>query len=180
MTLGHCQPPPEEEWRAIPGFEPWYSVSSFGRIRRDKSHPRGHGGRAGQILTQQINPRDGRAQISLRVNGARFHRKIHRLVAAAFLGQCPDGYEVNHINRRETDNCASNLEYLTHLENVRHTVQAGAHARGESHGAHKIMADDVRYIRASSELGTILAERLGLSKQTISKIRKRQRWQHIP
>lgn len=41
----------------------------------------------------------------------------HRLIAAAFLGECPEGMEVDHINGNTLDNRAINLQYLTPDEN---------------------------------------------------------------
>lgn len=42
---------------------------------------------------------------------------IHRLVAEAFLGKCPDGVEVDHIDGHRWNNALSNLDYITRGEN---------------------------------------------------------------
>lgn len=42
---------------------------------------------------------------------------IHRLVAAKYLGQCPDGKETSHKDGNKTNNHYTNLEYITHSEN---------------------------------------------------------------
>lgn len=44
---------------------------------------------------------------------------IHRLVAETFLGECPEGFEVDHINRLRDDNQLSNIRYVTRSENRR-------------------------------------------------------------
>lgn len=44
---------------------------------------------------------------------------VHRLVAQAFLGPCPDGHEVHHHNATKTDNQVGNLAYVTRKQNVR-------------------------------------------------------------
>jgi hypothetical protein len=54
-----------------------------------------------------------------RVNLFRKHVLVHRLVAAAFLGPCPEGKEVDHKNNIRTDNRVENLQYLTRSENQR-------------------------------------------------------------
>lgn len=41
---------------------------------------------------------------------------VHRLVAEAFHGPCPLGYEVDHVNGDKLDNRAVNLEYVTRCE----------------------------------------------------------------
>ena len=47
---------------------------------------------------------------------------VHRLVAAAFLGPAPchDLWQVNHIDGDPFNNRASNLQYVTPAENVKH------------------------------------------------------------
>ena len=49
---------------------------------------------------------------------------IHRLVAAAFLGEA-NGREVNHISTDKSDNTLANLEYVTHDENIKHSAALG-------------------------------------------------------
>jgi hypothetical protein len=43
---------------------------------------------------------------------------VHRLVATKFLGQCPDDKETSHKDGHKMNNHYSNLEYLTHSQNV--------------------------------------------------------------
>ena len=45
--------------------------------------------------------------------------KVHDLIARAFLGNKPKGYDVDHINGKTTDNRPSNLRYVTRSENLR-------------------------------------------------------------
>jgi hypothetical protein len=51
---------------------------------------------------------------------------------------------------------------------------------GASHPQARISENDVRAIRASTELGVVLAARFGLSNVTISRIRRRVIWRHVP
>jgi hypothetical protein len=51
--------------------------------------------------------------------------------------------------------------------------------RGEKSYAAKVTAQDVLAIRASNESGKVLAERYGLSPQSVSDIRKFRSWKHI-
>ena len=48
-----------------------------------------------------------------------FNTSVHRMVAEVFLGPCPDGYEVDHIDGNKQNNNLSNLQYLTKEENIR-------------------------------------------------------------
>jgi hypothetical protein len=45
-------------------------------------------------------------------HGRIFRHRVHRLVAEAFFGPCPDGCDVDHINFITTDNRVENLRYL--------------------------------------------------------------------
>jgi len=47
-------------------------------------------------------------------------RSIHALVAEAFLGPRPDGYEINHMDGLKTNNRPENLEYTTRQGNADH------------------------------------------------------------
>ena len=49
----------------------------------------------------------------------------HKLVTRAFLGECPDGMEVNHIDGDKTNNRLDNLEYVTHSRNMVHAFESG-------------------------------------------------------
>lgn len=42
------------------------------------------------------------------------HTRLHRLII-----DCPDGLEIDHINRNKLDNRKANLRAVTHLENMK-------------------------------------------------------------
>ena len=44
---------------------------------------------------------------------------IHRAVAECWLGPCPEGYEVDHIDRNTHNNHYSNLRYVTKSEQMK-------------------------------------------------------------
>jgi hypothetical protein len=113
----------DEEWRVIPGH-PDYMISDMGRFKWLKS-VRNHG--ANEISTGTRTPTRYRM---IYLDKALY--SIHRLVMLAFVGECPEGKEVNHINGKKYDNRLSNLEYVTRSENIRHAVRLGLKG-----GAHK-------------------------------------------
>lgn len=56
--------------------------------------------------------------VRVRINQKQKHFLIHRLVAHFYIGPCPEGCEVDHIDRNRANNDVSNLQYLTHRENL--------------------------------------------------------------
>lgn len=101
-----------EIWKEINGAD-GYFVSSEGRVR--------HGER---ILKPAVHGVD-----YLELNlGRRRHKKVHRLVAEAFIPN-PDGLpEVNHIDGDKNNNTVENLEWVSHRKNVLHSFEIGRKA----------------------------------------------------
>lgn len=169
---------PQEVWRAITGYDGVYEVSNLGRIRRVpawRQYPGLH------ILRQ--NPTGAMRNywfVTLyRRDGGR-QRYVHRLVAEAFIGPIPDGYEVNHQRGTDAGNAVTNLEIVTPLRNKQHARDSGlTDASGEKNPAAKLIEDDVRAIRASRETLAVLANRYGVSYQLISQVRLRRVWRHV-
>jgi hypothetical protein len=67
-------------------------------------------------LKQQTNK--GYKVYSFFIDGKYTHKGIHQLVAECFIGLCPEGYEVDHIDESRDNNCYTNLQYLTKEENI--------------------------------------------------------------
>lgn len=118
-----------EEWRDIPGWEGIYQVSNQGRIRS-----LGVGNRKGKILKPAPYGRDRRhLGVSLWRNNKGKTMKVHRLVASAFIGPCPDGAEVCHNDGDGFNNRLSNLRYDSQSENVRDRIRHGTHHQKNKH-----------------------------------------------
>lgn len=60
----------------------------------------------------------GYKRIRLLKNKKRISKYIHRLVYQTFIGDIPKGYEINHIDHNKSNNHISNLEIVTHSENL--------------------------------------------------------------
>lgn len=54
---------------------------------------------------------------------------VHRLVYETFVGEIPDGYEIDHINRNKTDNRLENLRLVTHKQNCSNRTACYSQAR---------------------------------------------------
>jgi hypothetical protein len=118
-----------DDWRPVVGYEGLYEVSSDGRIRRvgkaaRRGKGRGGGVKLGRLRKLRIN-RDGYVTVQLWRDGRAKGFLVHVLVAAAFLGPCPNGQEVNHRDGIKANPSVDNLEYMTHPENVKHAYQTG-------------------------------------------------------
>ena len=51
-------------------------------------------------------------------DGVKSKMGVHRLVADAWIGRCPDGKEIDHIDGNRGNNNYENLRYVTHIENM--------------------------------------------------------------
>ncbi len=101
-----------EFWKDINGYEGFYQVSTFGNI---KSLNFNHSGKE-----KNLKPRDdnyGYYKVVLFRNGEKQSKRVHRLVAQAFLPNYYNKPEVDHINRIRSDNRLINLRWVTKIEN---------------------------------------------------------------
>jgi len=165
-----------ENWKPCAGGN--YEVSDAGRVRRGTTGRRTWPGR----MTKPSLLNIGYYSVAPTVDGKNVRHYVHRLVAEAFLGPCPDGHEVNHINGIKTDNHVSNLEYVTHAENMSAAGRGGLLTRGEAHPGSKLSEADVRAIRAARGDGESfgrIAARFGLSTATVYGIVNRTAWKHV-
>lgn len=166
-----------EEWRWIPFAHGLYQASGTGKIKSyHKTSPR--------ILRPGMNG-PGYLFVNLRMPGVK--RKmwgVHELVALAFIGPRPPGFETNHKNGVKIDNFTENLEYVSRSENQKHAHRLGLKvaARGERAGKAKLTAEQVLDIRRALSEGVRsveLARRYGVHKATIQHIKQRINWRHI-
>jgi hypothetical protein len=98
-----------------------YAVSDRGRVKRLTP---GRRTKPGQMLSLSLM-KIGYHMVNPVVDGKNVPMYVHRLVAEAFVGPCPAGLEVNHKDGDKTNNVVTNLEYVTHGENMRHARRLG-------------------------------------------------------
>lgn len=94
-----------EEWKDIKGYEGLYMISNKGRIAK--------------ILHPKIN-KDGYCEQGLVKDKIKKGKRIHRLVAEAFIDNPDNLPEVNHKDEDKVNNSVENLEWCTHKYNTNH------------------------------------------------------------
>lgn len=118
------------DWKPVKGFEYFYEVSSCGKVRSlDRMVRQSHKGSdkmrlwKGKVLSQTVAATRGYCQVSLSVDGKAHKVYVHRLVAEAWLSGCDE--TVNHKDGNKLNNDVSNLEWVSHSDNLRHAFATG-------------------------------------------------------
>lgn len=121
-----------EIWKDIDGFEGYYQVSNFGRVKRlARTVIRGNGKSENavfhldeRIKSPQIQTQ-GYYHVALYKNGKYKIRRLNRVVAIAFLPNPENLPQVNHKDGNKLNNRADNLEWVTEKENMKHAHENG-------------------------------------------------------
>lgn len=121
----------KEVWKDIEGYEGLYQVSSFGRVKSFDSIDKLDRIRKGRVL-KGIKDVKGYLLVNLYKNSIVSTKKIHRLVAQAFIPNPENKPQVNHIDENKTNNMVSNLEWSTSKENNNHGTRIDRMAKTQS------------------------------------------------
>ena len=120
--------------------------------------------------------------LGLTVNGKRFTKAIHRLVAEAYV-ENPNGLEeVNHKDGNRLNNNMENLEWVTHSENIKHSYVLGNRsAKGSKNANSKTTEEIVHQIcqHILDELSSSEIRDLGYSYILVRSIKTKSNWSHI-
>lgn len=108
-----------EKWEDIEGYEGVYQVSDCGNVRSITHYDCNKRNRINGRILKPGRKENGYLQVTLcDKQGKKKIYYVHRLVMRAFVGECPDGCEVNHIDENKSNNCLCNLEYVSHKVNI--------------------------------------------------------------
>jgi hypothetical protein len=130
---------------------------------------------------------DGYPTSSFRVGGKSVPFFVHRFVVEAFIGDVPDGMEINHKDGNKKNNRVNNLEVVSHAINVRHAFETGLVPTGEMHYKATLSDDQVREIREIHASGgryeggptfASTARRFGVTPSSIVRIVRRATRRH--
>ena len=137
-----------EEWRIVDihGYE-GYEVSSSGKVRCN--NPRNRNAKKPEnprVLTPNCSASGGYEWVTLYGNGVPLKKRVHQLVADAFLGEKPDGYVICHLDDDPRNNSVSNLSYQTTKTNA-----LDASFNSQKHTVLKYMDEYAKYINRVAE-----------------------------
>lgn len=172
------------EWRAIPGYEGTYEVSDQGEVRSLDRVVHFADGRVrqyrGQVLAQYADG-CGYPKVTLKRQdrGNRVH--LHILLAAAFIGPCPEGQEVCHNDGNPANCTRGNLRYDTRFGNSADKKLHGTLLQGEQVASSRLKPDTVKAIRALRGVQRVrdVAAAFGTCPSHVCNIQRGRRWAHL-
>lgn len=122
----------KERWVNIKGYEKFYQISNFGKIKRlphyikttnqHKVHKRFYK----EKILKLSNDKDGYKLVTLKNKTY----KVHRLVAQHFLKNIKNMPQVNHKDKNKSNNNVCNLEWCFDYENQAHAIRCDKKPRG--------------------------------------------------
>lgn len=174
----------EEVWKPIQGWEEFYEVSNFAKIKRKEriiSYTR-NGKQYNRHLKEEIRDYSKRKisrdyiLISFKNEGIKEERYLHRVVAEAFVfNENPsEKTQVNHKDGNKHNNMSLNLEWVSPSENTQHAydnglAQNGRYTAQKTHGLPVIQfsLDNIEINRFPSAKNA--SEKLKISHSSICK-----------
>lgn len=177
----------EEFFLPVPNYEGLYEISNFGNVK-SLSRIRKGCNMGDSILKERILKLNfdssGYRTVKLYKNSVKKTPKVHRLVASAFIPNPEGKAQINHKDGCKTNNSVDNLEWCSHLENIRHANATGLiDIRGEKSFKAKLNDKKVIFIKTALRDGTYkqqdLADMYGVSFSVINHIKMGRTWKHL-
>lgn len=165
----------------------YYEVSDCGRVRSlDRKVKHNYGGYKtvkGRVLRINTSNPHGYCTVVFSVDNTQRTCLVHRVVSETFLGSL-SGKEVNHKDGNKQNNNINNLEIVTKSENILHSRRVLRKCIGEGGSNAKLSLREVEEIKEELKVNQKrgiqqkLAERYGVTKYTISDIKRNKTWKN--
>ena len=175
----------KEEWRPVVGWEDLYDVSSWARVRSLDRIVRYSNGvthtHRGRVLAPYVDT-DGYALVCLSRDDRAPTRRVHHIVARAYLGKRSSEHEVCHNDGDPSNNTPWNLRYDTRKGNASDMAKHGTLRIGNRHPAACVSDSGCRLtctLLRSGMKHADIATRVGCSKNIVSDISRGRTWVHI-
>ncbi len=171
-----------EQWRPVKGYEGKYVVSNLGNVM---SLPRTYVDKDGSFCTvdgmtlTKTDDTRGYDRVSI---GKHKQRRVHRLVAEAFIPNPLNLPEVNHKDGNKKNNAVTNLEWVTHQGNIVHAVETGLFGERAKKATPEIVAAiRAEYVPYDREHSTIaLGKKYGIDPAYVWRIINGQKRKRLP
>jgi hypothetical protein len=170
-----------EIWKDVVDWEQYYEVSNMGNVRskiRKGTTNFGERTYGGKTLKSFIHM-NGYPTVNLTTSTKRKQSSVHRLVAEAFLGRCPDGMECCHNNGNPKDATLENLRWDTVSNNHSDKKNHGTWGGGQNSASAKLNEQQAKNVKYSKKPLSYFAEKYNMSIGGLSKIRYGESWKHI-
>lgn len=152
--------------KRIKGYED-YGVTSDGRIISYKY------GQPREMKTWE-HKKTGYVYANLSKDGVMKHFPLHKIVAEAFVPNPHNYSEVDHLNSKRNDNHATNLEWVTHHENLLRSFKTHSPVRNH-HNCKLIQIStglEIKQFESISSASIYASENFGCSKSSLIKHKK--------
>ena len=162
--------PLQEVWKDIPKYKGYYQVSSLGNVR-SLIQWNGHRyiKRNKPYILSQSNTTTGYKKVELVKDGVIKSKKVHRLVAKAFIPRIKGKNIINHKDGNPKNNHVDNLEWCTQSENMQHAYDVGLMKRKICENKEKLIIKDyLSKIRLEE-----IADKYGIEKNSIYRVLKK-------
>lgn len=177
-----------EIWKDVIGYEGMYEISNLGRVKSlERTVTLGANGHKMTHPTKILKTflmRDDYPALKICKNGKYKTCILHRLVAQHFIPNPNNLPEVNHLKGVKTDCRASQLEWSSKLNNVRHAFQTGlVDHTGPKNSKAKFTWLQIQVIReaiAAGHQNIDVANYFKVKDNTISNIKSRHTWKNPP
>lgn len=119
---------PDEIWAPIANYEGYYEISNLGNVKSCERTRKGKHNTTCVVREKLKTPcpdQDGYLVVTLYKDSANETVRVHRLVAQAFIANPENKPQVNHIDGDKRNNIVNNLEWVTNIENIRHSIAKG-------------------------------------------------------